>query len=55
MKYFKAIEYLEFDEGICGLVAQERRQIVVNDVPHSTHPHANILMLWESQPMQVNR
>ncbi|MDM9581705.1 PAS domain S-box protein [Nostoc sp. GT001] len=40
---FKAIEYLEFDEGICGLVVQERRQIVVNNVPHSTHPHANIL------------
>ncbi|MBE9103695.1 PAS domain S-box protein [Nostoc cf. edaphicum LEGE 07299] len=40
---FQAIEYLEFNQGICGLVVQERRQIVVNNVPHSTHPHANIL------------
>ncbi|MEH2327791.1 PAS domain S-box protein [Nostoc sp.] len=40
---FQAIEYMEFNEGICGLVVQERRQIVVNNVPHSTHPHAHIL------------
>ncbi|MEH2208995.1 MAG: PAS domain S-box protein [Nostoc sp.] len=40
---FQAIEYLEFNQGICGLVVQERCQIVVNNVPHSTHPHANIL------------
>ncbi|MEH1858871.1 MAG: PAS domain S-box protein [Nostoc sp.] len=40
---FQAIEYLEFNQGICGLVVQERRQIVVNNVPHSTHPHAHIL------------
>jgi PAS domain S-box-containing protein len=40
---FKTIEYLEFDQGICGLVAQERRQIILNDVPHSNHPHAHIL------------
>ncbi|MEH2043158.1 PAS domain S-box protein [Nostoc sp.] len=40
---FQAIEYMEFNEGICGLVVQERRQIVVNNVPHSTHPHTHIL------------
>lgn len=40
---FQAIEYLEFNEGLCGLVVQERRQIVVNNLPHSTHSHAHIL------------
>ncbi|MDZ8077483.1 MAG: PAS domain S-box protein [Nostoc sp. DcaGUA01] len=40
---FQAIEYLEFNQGMCGLVAQERRQIIVNDVPHSTHANARIL------------
>ncbi|MDZ8189659.1 MAG: PAS domain S-box protein [Nostoc sp. ChiSLP02] len=40
---FQALEYLEFNQGICGVVAQERRQIVINDVQHSTHPNAHIL------------
>ncbi|MEH2445809.1 MAG: PAS domain S-box protein [Nostoc sp.] len=40
---FKTIEYLEFNQGMCGLVAQERHQIVVNDVLHSSHPNAQIL------------
>ena len=40
---FQAIEYLEFNQGMCGLVLQERHQIVVNDVLHSTHPNADIL------------
>lgn len=40
---FQRIEYLEFNQGMCGVVAQERHQIVVNDVPHSTHPNAHIL------------
>jgi PAS domain S-box-containing protein len=40
---FQEIEYLEFNEGMCGVVAQERRQLVVNDVLHSTHPRAHIL------------
>ncbi|WP_442949022.1 PAS domain S-box protein [Nostoc sp.] len=40
---FQAIEYLEFNQGMCGLVVQERRQIVVNDVLHSAHPNAQIL------------
>ncbi len=41
---FQAIEYLEFNQGMCGLVAEERHQIVVNDVPHSTHLNAYILL-----------
>ncbi|MEH2149468.1 PAS domain S-box protein [Nostoc sp.] len=40
---FQAIEYLEFNEGMCGLVVQERRQIVVNNALHSTHPNVHIL------------
>ena len=40
---FQRIEYLEFNQGMCGLVAQERHQIVVNDVLHSSHPNAQIL------------
>ncbi|MHC5934967.1 PAS domain S-box protein [Nostoc sp.] len=44
---FQAIEYLEFNQGMCGLVVQERHQIVVNDVLHSTHPNADILKTLE--------
>ncbi|MEH2111107.1 PAS domain S-box protein [Nostoc sp.] len=44
---FQAIEYLEFNEGMCGLVLQERRQIVVNNVSDSTHPKAHILRALE--------
>ena len=40
---FQTIEYLEFNQGMCGLVAQERHQIVVNDVLHSSHPNTQIL------------
>ncbi|MEH2425797.1 MAG: PAS domain S-box protein [Nostoc sp.] len=40
---FQAIEYLEFNQGMCGLVVQECHQIVVNDLLHSTHPNAHIL------------
>ncbi|MGF2035458.1 MAG: PAS domain S-box protein [Nostoc sp. CmiVER01] len=40
---FQAIQYLEFNQGICGQVAQECHQIVLNDVPHSTYPNADIL------------
>ncbi|MEH2277341.1 MAG: PAS domain S-box protein [Nostoc sp.] len=40
---FQTIEYLEFNQGMCGLVAQERHQIIVNDVLHSSHPNAQIL------------
>ncbi|MEH2249631.1 hybrid sensor histidine kinase/response regulator [Nostoc sp.] len=40
---FQAIEYLEFNQEMCGLVVQERHQIVVNDLLHSTHPNADIL------------
>ncbi|MEH2307519.1 PAS domain S-box protein [Nostoc sp.] len=44
---FQAIEYLEFNQGMCGLIAQERRQIVVNDVLNSTHLNANVLQSLE--------
>ncbi|MDF5709371.1 MAG: PAS domain S-box protein [Nostoc sp. S4] len=40
---FQAIEYLEFNQGMGGLIAQERRQIVINNVLHSTHSNADIL------------
>ncbi|MCC5614326.1 PAS domain S-box protein [Nostoc sp. CHAB 5836] len=40
---FQTIEYLEFNQGMCGLVAQERRQLVVNNVPDSKDPNAYIL------------
>jgi signal transduction histidine kinase len=40
---FQTIEYLEFNQGMCGLVAQQRRQIVVNNVPHSKDPNCQIL------------
>ncbi|MBC1224098.1 PAS domain S-box protein [Nostoc sp. UCD121] len=42
---FQAIEYLEFNQEMCGLIAQERRQIVINDVLNSTHPNAHIRLL----------
>ncbi|MBE8990414.1 PAS domain S-box protein [Nostoc sp. LEGE 12450] len=42
---FQTIEYLEFNQEMCGLIAQERRQIVVNDVLNSTHPNAHIRLL----------
>ncbi|MBD2506465.1 PAS domain S-box protein [Nostoc muscorum FACHB-395] len=44
---FQAIEYLEFNQGMCGLIAQERRQIVVNNVLNSTHPNSHILKSLE--------
>jgi PAS domain S-box-containing protein len=44
---FQAIEYLEFNQGMCGLIAQERRQIVLNDVLNCTHPNAHILQVLE--------
>ncbi|MEH2284729.1 MAG: PAS domain S-box protein [Nostoc sp.] len=44
---FQAIEYLEFNQGMCGLVVQEGHQIVVNNVTHSTHPNAHILHALE--------
>ncbi|MEA5605566.1 PAS domain S-box protein [Nostoc sp. UHCC 0252] len=42
---FQTIEYLEFNQEMCGLIAQERRQIVINDVLNSTHPNAHIRLL----------
>lgn len=38
-----SIESLEFGEAVCGLAAHTRRQIIVNNVQHSTHPNTQIL------------
>ncbi|NHC34734.1 PAS domain S-box protein [Scytonema millei] len=53
-----AIEWLEFGQGICGLVAQECQQIVVNNVQQSTLPNAYIvrslsITAYVSQPLIV--
>lgn len=39
----QAIEWLELSQGMCGLVAQARRQIVANNVQQSTLPNAQII------------
>ncbi|MBW4687850.1 MAG: response regulator [Komarekiella atlantica HA4396-MV6] len=36
----EAIEWLEFGEDLCGLVAQERQQIVLDHAQIATHPRA---------------
>ncbi|MBN3871705.1 PAS domain S-box protein [Nostoc sp. JL33] len=40
---FQAIEYLEFNQGMCGVVLQEGHQIVLNNLLHSTEPNVQIL------------
>ncbi|MGL4617808.1 MAG: PAS domain S-box protein, partial [Chroococcidiopsis sp.] len=54
----EAIEWLEFGQGICGLVAQECQQIVVNNVQQSTLPNAYTvrslgITAYVSQPLIV--
>ena len=49
---------LDLGEGVCGLVAQQHHQVVVNDVQQSTLPHAQILRslgvtAYASQPLIV--
>ncbi|MDZ7959518.1 MAG: PAS domain S-box protein [Aulosira sp. DedQUE10] len=39
----QSIEWLEIGEAVCGLVAQTHRQIIVNNVQHSTHPNTRML------------
>jgi PAS domain S-box-containing protein len=39
----QAIEWVEFGESLCGLVAQERRQIVFDQAQLSSHPNACFL------------
>ncbi len=39
-KEAKAIEWVEMGRYLCGLVAQERRQIVLNEAQIATHPNA---------------
>ncbi len=38
-----SIAYIEFGQYMCGLIAQEGRQIAVDDVQHSTLPNAEII------------
>lgn len=37
------IRWIEIGQGMCGLVAQERRQIVISDVQQSIDPHTEII------------
>ncbi|MDZ8051416.1 MAG: PAS domain S-box protein [Aulosira sp. ZfuVER01] len=37
------IEWLEMGQAVCGLAAHTHRQIIVNNVQHSTHPNTEIL------------
>ncbi len=39
----ESLQYIEFGQGICGLVAQERHQIVINDVQQCCLPNAQII------------
>ncbi|MEH2278577.1 MAG: response regulator [Nostoc sp.] len=39
----EAIKWLEFGEDLCGLVAQERQQIVLNRAQIATHPRAHTI------------
>lgn len=39
----EALQHIEFGQGGCGLVAQERRQIVLDDVQHCDLPNAQII------------
>ncbi|HYX18478.1 MAG TPA: response regulator [Nostoc sp.] len=39
----EAIEWLEFGEDLCGLVAQERQQIVLDHAQIATHPRAHTI------------
>ncbi|NHC36791.1 PAS domain S-box protein [Scytonema millei] len=39
----EAIEWIEFGQYLCGLVAQERRQIVLDRAQISTHPNAQLI------------
>lgn len=54
----EAIEWVEFGEDLCGLVAQERQQIVLDHAQIATHPHAQIVRdlgvtAYVSQPLIV--
>lgn len=41
----EAIEWIEFGEYLCGLVAQTQQQLVLNQAQLSTHPHAQAICL----------
>jgi PAS domain S-box-containing protein len=39
----RSIEWIEFGQYLCGMVAQERRQVVFNQAQISTHPNAQLI------------
>ncbi|MEH2070190.1 MAG: response regulator [Nostoc sp.] len=54
----EAFEWVEFGESLCGWIAQERRQIVLNRAEIATHPRAQIVRdlsatAYISQPLIV--
>lgn len=54
----ESLQHIEFGQGVCGLVAQERRQIVLDDVQHCDLPNAQTLCsigttAYAGQPLVV--
>lgn len=55
----KAFESIEVGQAMCGLVAQEQRQIVLNQAELATHPNAKAICLlgalaYAGQPLMVH-
>lgn len=44
----RSLESIEFGQGLCGLVAQERRQIVLNQSQIASHPNAQFVCTLEA-------
>jgi PAS domain S-box-containing protein len=54
----ESIEWIEFGQYLCGLAAQERRQIVLDQAQISTHPNAQLvcsmgITAYAGQPLIV--
>jgi PAS domain S-box-containing protein len=39
----RSLEWIEFGQSLCGLVAQERRPIILNQAQIATHPNAQLV------------
>ncbi|MBW3625619.1 MAG: response regulator, partial [Armatimonadetes bacterium] len=55
----RKIEWLDFGQAVCGVVAQERRQIVAENIQDSDDPKANFvrslgITAYACQPLQAN-
>jgi PAS domain S-box-containing protein len=55
----RSIEWIEFGQNLCGLVAQERRQLVLDQSQLSSHPNAQLLSssgatAYAGQPLIVH-